>query len=361
MAAKKTTTSSNRKTKGTKMTQTTRTPRTKKGAKVNEETSAADERAEAAEAIEVHTPGERAEAVEAISNESETSAADDTALETTPDQDVDFGDKLEEDEREAALERTRDDTIPGDATPAPTAPVPAPDADPLAEVETLLRSLGFERTGRIVEETTTSALRCAAETWRDRKDRESKVAAADVLSRAGWFLPPGATSTIDPTAPVIEPTAPTAPSTPPVDLESLRMKVESDKAALAATEETAAKMAATAKETYRASLAAYRDACRAAKVSVPEGRGRGANVSDRVKFLVERVDGGVKVAIEDRPETVEVIPLEALEASINKCAYAYTDKHIGPRETVGNKGGSLSNRLRLILTKDAAPVTGTNL
>lgn len=32
-----------------------------------------------------------------------------------------------------------------------------------------------------------------------------------------------------------------------------------------------------------------------------------------------------------------------------KDAYAYTDKHVGPKEEVGNKGGRLSNRLRAVL------------
>jgi len=34
---------------------------------------------------------------------------------------------------------------------------------------------------------------------------------------------------------------------------------------------------------------------------------------------------------------------------INKAAYAYTEKHVGPKGRVGNKGGSLSNRLRAVL------------
>ncbi len=44
-----------------------------------------------------------------------------------------------------------------------------------------------------------------------------------------------------------------------------------------------------------------------------------------------------------------MIPLAALKESINKAAYAYSDKHVGPKEKVGNKGGSLSNRLRAVL------------
>jgi hypothetical protein len=50
-----------------------------------------------------------------------------------------------------------------------------------------------------------------------------------------------------------------------------------------------------------------------------------------------------------QPETEEVIPHAALKESINKAAYGYTVKHVGPKEEVGNKGGSLSNRLRAVL------------
>jgi hypothetical protein len=37
----------------------------------------------------------------------------------------------------------------------------------------------------------------------------------------------------------------------------------------------------------------------------------------------------------------EVIPLAALKESVNREAYRYAEAHIGPREKVGNKGGSL--------------------
>jgi len=42
-------------------------------------------------------------------------------------------------------------------------------------------------------------------------------------------------------------------------------------------------------------------------------------------------------------------PPRPLKESINKAAYAYTYKHVGPKEEVGNKGGSLSNRLHAAL------------
>jgi len=42
--------------------------------------------------------------------------------------------------------------------------------------------------------------------------------------------------------------------------------------------------------------------------------------------------------IKGKPETEEVIPFEVLKKSVNKAAWAYTDKHLGPKEVSGNKG-----------------------
>ena len=66
---------------------------------------------------------------------------------------------------------------------------------------------------------------------------------------------------------------------------------------------------------------------------------------------MEKTDKGVRVMVKGQPKTEEVIPMEALKASINKEAYRYAEAHIGPREKVGNKGGSLSNRLRSALAQ----------
>jgi len=74
--------------------------------------------------------------------------------------------------------------------------------------------------------------------------------------------------------------------------------------------------------------------------------GRSENVSPKVSFIVEKADKGIRVMVKGKPESEELIPLAALKASVNKAAYAYTDKHVGPRERVGNKGGTLGNRLR---------------
>jgi hypothetical protein len=68
-----------------------------------------------------------------------------------------------------------------------------------------------------------------------------------------------------------------------------------------------------------------------------------------VRFLVERVKDGVKIAVKDRPGTEEVIPEATLRESVGKAALAYTERHIGPREIVGNKAGSAGNRIRAVL------------
>ena len=70
-----------------------------------------------------------------------------------------------------------------------------------------------------------------------------------------------------------------------------------------------------------------------------------------MRFLVERVDGGIKVAIKDRPETETVIPDAELKKSIGKAADAFVKKWLGPREKVGNKAAGLGNRFRKLLRK----------
>ena len=55
--------------------------------------------------------------------------------------------------------------------------------------------------------------------------------------------------------------------------------------------------------------------------------------------------------VADRDAGAEVIPMAKLEVSIGKFALQYCEKHIGAREVMGNKAGSLSNRLRAVLKK----------
>jgi hypothetical protein len=82
----------------------------------------------------------------------------------------------------------------------------------------------------------------------------------------------------------------------------------------------------------------YRTACRRANQPCEFTGGRAANVSERVSFIVEKVDKGLKVAVKGRPETERVIPKAKLKVSISRSAYDYCDEVLGQREEVGNKG-----------------------
>ena len=143
------------------------------------------------------------------------------------------------------------------------------------------------------------------------------------------------------------------PKVSQAELEALRKPVEEAKgrmekaqAEAKALAEKARAVVTEAKDAYRTALVPYRDVCGKAGIECEYEGGRSANVSEKVSFLVEKTEKGVRVMVKGQPKTEEVIPLAALKESINKAAYGYTDKHVGPKEEVGNKGGSLSNRLR---------------
>jgi len=141
-----------------------------------------------------------------------------------------------------------------------------------------------------------------------------------------------------------------------VDLEALRKPVDEAKANLdqakaeaKALTDKAQALVKEAKDAYREALGPYREACRKARTPCEFEGGRSANVSEKVSFLVEKTEEGVKVMIKGRPDSEEVIPFQALKQSINREAYRYVEAKLGPREEIGNKGGSLSNRLRAVL------------
>ena len=142
------------------------------------------------------------------------------------------------------------------------------------------------------------------------------------------------------------------------DLDALRGPVvEAQKRVEAAKKEAkrlqakAHDVVGDAKAAYRVALTVYRDACRKAGQKCEFSGGRAANVSERVSFLVVKVDTGLKVTVKGRPETEEVIPKAKLKVSIGKAAIHYTEKHLGPKSEIGNKQGSLGNRLRAALKK----------
>lgn len=194
------------------------------------------------------------------------------------------------------------------------------------------------------------------------KAKGRKVAGKRSLAKAGAAKKAPNGKAVAPTEE--KPRAPKAPKAaeaaePKVsqaELDALRKPVEEARGALEkaqgeakALAEKARSVVAEAKDAYRAALGPYRDACRKAGVECEYDGGRSANVSEKVSFLVEKTDKGVRVMVKGQPKTEEVIPLAALKESINKAAYAYTEKHLGPKEEIGNKGGSLSNRLRAVL------------
>jgi multidrug efflux pump subunit AcrA (membrane-fusion protein) len=141
------------------------------------------------------------------------------------------------------------------------------------------------------------------------------------------------------------------------DLDALRRPVLAARTKLDAAEaeakallDKAEALVAAARGQYREALAPYRQACSKAGVECEFEGGRSTNVSPKVSFIVEKADKGIRVMVRGKPESEEIIPLAALKASIGKVAYAYTDKHVGPRERVGNKGGTLGNKLRAVMT-----------
>lgn len=140
------------------------------------------------------------------------------------------------------------------------------------------------------------------------------------------------------------------------DLDGLRKAVLAAKGKLDAAEAEAKALAekaqapvAQAKQAYREALAPYREACRKAGAECEFEGGRAANVSPKVSFIVEKTDKGIRVAVKGKPGSEELIPLAALKASIGKAAQGFIEKHVGPRERVGNKAGTLANRLRAVM------------
>ena len=121
-------------------------------------------------------------------------------------------------------------------------------------------------------------------------------------------------------------------------VENAQALVDGAKKEAAALEHQARELVATARATYHQALAPYREACRKTGVACEFPGGRAANVSGRVSYFVEKVEDGLKVGIKGRPETTEVIPFTKLKVSIGKAAMQFTDRHLGPKSEIGNKG-----------------------
>jgi len=140
------------------------------------------------------------------------------------------------------------------------------------------------------------------------------------------------------------------------DLTPLKAKAEEAKKELTRAENEAAALRAQAKSTeaaakkaYVEAVAPYRDACRKAGVKCEFAGSRAQNVAPAVRFLVEKVKDGVKVAIKGKAKSEEVIPAAKLKESIGRAAFGYCERKLGPESQYGKKWAGLSNRLRAAL------------
>ena len=143
---------------------------------------------------------------------------------------------------------------------------------------------------------------------------------------------------------------------PPADLDALRAKAAEAKKTLdAATKEADGKRTkadeaeAAAKAVYVEALGPYREACRKAGVECELPGIKADAVAPRVRFLLERVRGGVKVAIKGRDDTEKTITDSDLRGSVGRAAKAYCERHLGSAETQGHKWAGLAGRLRGVL------------
>jgi hypothetical protein len=144
---------------------------------------------------------------------------------------------------------------------------------------------------------------------------------------------------------------------PSANLDALRSAAETMQTALKDTEAKADTMrheadtlVRNARGAFMAALAPYKTACKKSGVAC-EFKAKRSPVAERVHFLVEKVDGGVKITIAGRPETEETIETKVLNKSIMKAASGYCEKNLGSKETVGAKYAGLYNRIRKVLGK----------
>ena len=142
----------------------------------------------------------------------------------------------------------------------------------------------------------------------------------------------------------------------PVDLAPLKAKVAEAKKGLTRAENEATALCAqakgiegAAKKAYAAALIPYRDACRKTGVKCEFAGGRAANKTPTVRFLVEKVPNGIKVAIKGKPKSEEVISTATLKKSVGRAAFDYCERRIGPASSVGMKHAGLGHRFRAIL------------
>ncbi len=142
---------------------------------------------------------------------------------------------------------------------------------------------------------------------------------------------------------------------PKVDLAALKARAEEGKAGLDKTRkdadalrEKAKAVEVAAKKAYAEALAPYRDACRKAGKKCDLPGIKAPSTLPRARFLIERVKGGLKVAIKDKPKSEEVIPDKKLKESIWRAARDYCARHFG-KEWTGGRARGLGLRFQAAL------------
>jgi hypothetical protein len=133
---------------------------------------------------------------------------------------------------------------------------------------------------------------------------------------------------------------------PKTDLTPLREKAEEAKTGLDKARKEAdvlraraKELEATAKKAYAEAVTPYRDACRKAGAKCDLPGIKAPSTLPRARFLIERVKGGLKVAIKDKPKSEEVIPDKQLAESVWRAAREYCARHFGDEWTGGRARG----------------------
>ncbi len=142
---------------------------------------------------------------------------------------------------------------------------------------------------------------------------------------------------------------------PEVDLSALKARAQEGKAALDkarkdadALRERATAVVAAAKKVYAEALAPYRDACRKAGKKCELPGIKAPSTLPRARFLIEKVKGGLKVAVKDRAKSEEVIPDKKLKESIWRAAREYCARQFG-KEWTGGRARGLGLRFKAAL------------
>lgn len=133
--------------------------------------------------------------------------------------------------------------------------------------------------------------------------------------------------------------------------EQAKSEFDKSKAEVEALRKKASDLEAEARGALRKAVAPYRAACVKAGRECEFGRRKAPAIAPRVRYVLERVKGGIKIAIKGRPESEETIPEKELRESVGKAAQRYMEKWVGDKAAIGNKAAGVSTRFRTMLAE----------